>query len=97
MHSEAFVTRSEDRLMRSEARIRLSEDRIRESEARLMAFFFLRIPYFTGRSEKTVGINKIHTKRVYSFKFLYLKKSRTKQTFANLSKLGRKKEGLFRI
>jgi hypothetical protein len=72
--SEAFNRESEARFRHSEARVRLSEDRIKESEARIRAFFFLRMPYFSGQSKKTVGINKIHTKRIYSFKFLYLKR-----------------------
>jgi hypothetical protein len=51
-HSEACVRRSE-------ACNRRSEDRIRHSEARIRALFFLRMPYFAGRSVKRGKMNKI--------------------------------------
>jgi hypothetical protein len=95
--TEARITNTEDHNRETEARIRHTEGRIRETEARIRAFFFFGDPILLGGAQKINGIDKIHTKRVYSFKFLYLRKSKTKQTFANLSKLGHKKEGLFRI
>jgi hypothetical protein len=72
--SEVCKRRSEDRIRESEAFNRLSEDRIRESEARIRAFFFLRIPYFTGLSAKTVKTIKNHALLYCNFKSLYLKK-----------------------
>jgi hypothetical protein len=60
MKSEDCLMETEDCLMEAEDCLMEAEDRLMETEARLTAFFFLRMPYFTGRSIKTVEINKIH-------------------------------------
>jgi hypothetical protein len=55
---EDHLIEKEDRLTETEACFTEMEPPLMETEARLTALFFLRMPNFTGRSEKTVGINK---------------------------------------